>query len=100
MRSLCKIYHAAYDRDLLGISPDRIVHLNRDLLAEIGGPMLRRGLQEMHGRRISIPSHKLKRPQIQSVSRSSSSVSSPPNRRADARAGATSRVCCLVETRS
>jgi putative restriction endonuclease len=60
--SLCKIHHAAYDRDLLGISPDRVVHLNRDLLEEIDGPMLRHGLQEMHGRRISIPSHKLERP--------------------------------------
>lgn len=53
--SLCKIHHAAYDRDLLGISPDRVVHINRELLDEIDGPMLRHGLQEMHGRAISVP---------------------------------------------
>lgn len=60
--SLCKIHHTAYDRDLLGISPDRIVHLNRDLLEEIDGPMLRHGLQEMHGREISIPSAQTEHP--------------------------------------
>jgi putative restriction endonuclease len=60
--SLCKIHHTAYDRDLLGISPDRIVHLNRELLEEIDGPMLRHGLQEMHGREISIPSAQTERP--------------------------------------
>lgn len=53
--SLCKIHHAAFDRDLVGISPDKIVHVNRDLLEEIDGPMLRHGLQEMHGRVISVP---------------------------------------------
>lgn len=60
--SLCKIHHAAYDQNLLGISPDQIVHLNRDLLEEIDGPMLRHGLQEMHGRAISIPRIKAERP--------------------------------------
>jgi putative restriction endonuclease len=53
--SLCKIHHAAFDRDLVGISPDRIVHVNRELLEEIDGLMLRHGLQEMHGRAISVP---------------------------------------------
>lgn len=43
--SLCKIHHAAYDANLLGISPDYIVHINRALMDEIDGPMLRHGLQ-------------------------------------------------------
>jgi len=46
--ALCKIHHAAYDQDILGISPDRIVHINGEVLAERDGPMLRHGLQEFH----------------------------------------------------
>jgi len=53
--SLCKIHHAAYDRNLLGISADYTVHLDRKLLDEIDGPMLRHGLQEMHGRSLILP---------------------------------------------
>jgi putative restriction endonuclease len=53
--SLCKIHHAAYDRNLLGISPDYTVHLDKDLLDEVDGPMLRHGLQEMHGRSLIVP---------------------------------------------
>lgn len=53
--SLCSIHHTAYDRALLGISPDLEVRLDADLLAEVDGPMLRHGLQEMHGRTLSLP---------------------------------------------
>jgi putative restriction endonuclease len=53
--SLCKIHHAAYDRNLLGISPEYTVHLDKDLLDEVDGPMLRHGLQEMHGRSLILP---------------------------------------------
>lgn len=60
--SLCKIHHAAYDQNLLGISPGRVVHLNRTMLDEIDGPMLRHGLQEMHGRQIVVPRAKSERP--------------------------------------
>lgn len=53
--SLCKIHHAAFDSKLLGIDPDFTVHLNRQLLEEVDGPMLKHGLQEMHGRRLELP---------------------------------------------
>jgi len=53
--SLCKIHHAAYDRNLLGISPDYTVHLDKDLLDEVDGPMLQHGLQQMHGRSLILP---------------------------------------------
>jgi putative restriction endonuclease len=53
--SLCKIHHAAYDRNLLGISADYTVHIDRELLNEVDGPMLRHGLQEMHGRSLILP---------------------------------------------
>lgn len=53
--ALCKIHHASYDRNLLGITPDYEVRIDRDLLDEVDGPMLRHGLQDMHGRRLSLP---------------------------------------------
>ena len=53
--SLCKIHHAAYDREFLGIDPDHQVHINQALLIEQDGPMLKHGLQEMHGRAITLP---------------------------------------------
>ncbi|PFG29922.1 HNH endonuclease [Paramicrobacterium agarici] len=40
--TLCKMHHAAYDRNLMGISPDYVVHINGDLLQEVDGPMLKR----------------------------------------------------------
>ncbi|WP_459547325.1 HNH endonuclease [Nocardia sp. X0981] len=60
--SLCKIHHAAYDRNYLGISPDYRVAINQDLLEEQDGPMLKHGLQEMHGREIFIPQRPVDRP--------------------------------------
>jgi putative restriction endonuclease len=53
--SLCKIHHAAYDRRLLGITPDYEVRIDNELLDEVDGPMLRHGLQEMHRRPLRLP---------------------------------------------
>ena len=60
--SLCKIHHAAYDRDLLGITGDGQVQINGELLAEVDGPMLEHGLQEMHGQPITQPKRRVQRP--------------------------------------
>ncbi|MDN4478872.1 HNH endonuclease [Demequina sp. SYSU T00039] len=60
--SMCKIHHAAYDQNFLGISPDLVIHVNRELLAERDGPMLRHGLQEMHGQSITVPKAKNEQP--------------------------------------
>lgn len=49
--ALCKIHHAAFDRHFLGIRPgDHIVEIRRDILEEEDGPMLRHGLQDLHGK--------------------------------------------------
>lgn len=53
--SLCKIHHAAYDRNILGIRPDLVVDVQPRVLAEVDGPMLRHGLQEMAGVRLLVP---------------------------------------------
>ncbi len=53
--AMCKIHHAAYDANIIGIRPDRVVQVRNDVLREIDGPMLRHGLQEMHGSGIFVP---------------------------------------------
>ena len=60
--SLCKIHHAAYDRQLLGITSDYRVEINRALLDEIDGPMLKHGLQEVHGETIQLPRRSAEHP--------------------------------------
>lgn len=60
--SLCKIHHAAYDQNLMGIRPDSVVEINRELLEERDGPMLKYGLQQMHGTTITLPRRKIERP--------------------------------------
>lgn len=60
--ALCKIHHASYDRNLLGITPDYEVRIDRRLLDEVDGPMLRHGLQGMHGRRLTLPERRAEHP--------------------------------------
>jgi putative restriction endonuclease len=54
--SLCKIHHGAYDGNILGITPDYSVEVNREVLEEKDGPMLLHGLQEFHRQRLILPS--------------------------------------------
>ncbi len=53
--ALCKIHHAAYDQNILGVRPDLEVEVRGDILAEVDGPMLRHGLQDMAGRALRVP---------------------------------------------
>jgi len=53
--ALCKIHHSAYDANILGISPDYLVHVREAVLAEHDGPMLRYGLQALQHQRIQLP---------------------------------------------
>ena len=60
--SLCKIHHSAFDGNFLGIDGDYRVHINAGLLAEKDGPMLKHGLQEMHGATIITPQRRALKP--------------------------------------
>jgi putative restriction endonuclease len=61
--AMCKIHHAAYDRNILGIRPDYVVEIQQRLLDEADGPMLRHGLQEHHGQDLMhIPARRADRP--------------------------------------
>ncbi|MFG3441970.1 HNH endonuclease [Nonomuraea sp. NPDC047897] len=60
--ALCKIHHAAYDQDILGVRPDHVIEVRADILEEVDGPMLKHGLQEMHALRIVVPGRRADRP--------------------------------------
>lgn len=61
--ALCKIHHAAFDANILGIRPDRVVQIRADLLEEIDGPMLQHGLKERHGQSLMVvPSSRREQP--------------------------------------
>jgi putative restriction endonuclease len=60
--ALCAIHHLAYDRNLMGIDPEGVVHIARRLLEERDGPMLREGLQGFHGAAIMQPRRPAERP--------------------------------------
>lgn len=61
--ALCKIHHAAFDAQILGIRPDHVVQIRSDLLDEIDGPMLQHGLKERHNQRLMVlPAARRERP--------------------------------------
>jgi putative restriction endonuclease len=53
--SLCKIHHAAFDHNILGIDPDYTVHVREDILSESDGPMLQYGLKALDSKKIILP---------------------------------------------
>ena len=59
---LCKIHHSAFDARILGIDADARVHIRKDVLEEIDGPMLKHGLQEVHGIQLALPRQKSDQP--------------------------------------
>jgi putative restriction endonuclease len=42
--SLCKLHHAAFDSNLMGIRPDYLIEVRKDVLEEEDGPVLLHGL--------------------------------------------------------
>ncbi len=66
--AMCKLHHAAFDRQIVGIRPDYVVEIRHDVLDEIDGPMLRHGLQDLHGRRLLvIPAKRSQHPDAESL---------------------------------
>jgi len=57
--SLCKIHHAAYDKNIIGIDPDYNIKVREDILSEVDGPMLKYGLQSLDGRKIILPNREI-----------------------------------------
>jgi putative restriction endonuclease len=67
--SLCKIHHAAYDRNIIGVNPDLVIRVRRDILDEVDGPMLRHGIQEMDGGRLTVPRQRAAHPSRENLDR-------------------------------
>lgn len=60
--SLCSIHHTAYDRNILGIRPDCVVQVRKDVLNESDGPMLKYGLQGFQDKKINVPRQEMLKP--------------------------------------
>ena len=60
--SLCKIHHGAYDQNILGIDGDYLIHINREMLEQRDGPMLRHGFQERNAKEIILPKRQSDKP--------------------------------------
>jgi putative restriction endonuclease len=53
--SLCKLHHAAYDSFIIGVTPDYIIQVRKDILEEEDGPVLQHGLKGLHKTKIILP---------------------------------------------
>ena len=60
--ALCKLHHAAFDNNIIGIRPDLIVVIRSDVRREVDGPMLLHGIQGLHGSTITVPHEARLRP--------------------------------------
>jgi putative restriction endonuclease len=60
--ALCKLHHAAFDANIMGVRPDFVVQIRGDVLDEVDGPMLLHGLQGIHGQHIVLPPRRNLRP--------------------------------------
>lgn len=66
--SLCKIHHAAFDTNILGVSPDYNIKVRKDILEEVDGLMLKYGLQSLNNNKIILPHRKLDWPDKERLS--------------------------------
>ncbi len=53
--AMCAIHHRAFDAQVLGIRPDYIVEVRRDVREERDGPTLRHALQGLHRAQLILP---------------------------------------------
>jgi len=56
--ALCKIHHAAFDSNIIGVTPDYIIEVREDVLKEKDGPMLKHGIQQLQHNKIILPHDK------------------------------------------
>lgn len=53
--SLCKLHHSAYDSFILGVTPDYIIRVRKDILEEEDGPVLQHGLKDLNNSKLFLP---------------------------------------------
>lgn len=59
--ALCTLHHAAFDRSFVGLRPDYVLEVRKDLLDETDGPTLV-GIQSLQGKSIFLPAANSQRP--------------------------------------
>jgi putative restriction endonuclease len=60
--SLCKLHHAAFDKYFIGVRPDYVLEVRRDVLKEHDGPTLLHAIQGLHGKKITMPQQSAHQP--------------------------------------
>lgn len=60
--ALCGLHHTAFDANLIGIRPDRVIQVSERLLHEHDGPVLEYGIKRFQGQVIRVPSRAVDRP--------------------------------------
>lgn len=56
--ALCALHHAAFDKYFIGIRPDYVIVIRKDLMNERDGPTLAHAIQGLHEKPMSLPRHK------------------------------------------
>ena len=67
--ALCKIHHAAFDNNFIGINPDYCIKIREDLLTEKDGPMLKYGIQSLNNSKLILPNNKIHWPDPERLER-------------------------------
>lgn len=61
--AMCKIHHGAYDRNIIGISPDYSLHVRPSVLETFDGPTLQHSIKELDGEQLrQLPRARRERP--------------------------------------
>ena len=66
--ALCRLHHAAFDRFFVGVRPNYIIEVRRDVMAESDGPTLRHAIQGLDGQKIVLPKRKVDHPDVELLS--------------------------------
>ncbi len=53
--AMCAIHHKAFDNAVLGIRPDYVIEIRRDVLDEKDGPTLMHAIQGIHSNKLALP---------------------------------------------
>jgi len=67
--ALCKLHHAAFDRDLVGVRPDLVLEVRPDVRREKDGPTLVHSLQALHDAPMRPPRRPEARPRPEFLAR-------------------------------
>ncbi|MGF1467084.1 MAG: HNH endonuclease [Sandaracinaceae bacterium] len=60
--ALCRLHHGAFDANLLGVRPDYVIEISRELLDEHDGPTLEYGIKGFDGELLTVPRRTSDRP--------------------------------------